>query len=113
MAPSAERIGGIAGTLLLYLGWGSLLAALEQLFSPGPLWTVAPVAAILVVPALIEAHAAIAGSSRRTLLLGSGAIALVGWAIAGTAPAYSQDHQQRFTIEHVTNSRSDEAPGRS
>jgi len=100
--PQAERIAGIAAVVLLYLTWGSMLAALEQLFSPGPLWVVAPVAAILVAPALIEAHAAVTRSSRRVLLFGSGAIALVGWAIAGAAPAYSQDHQQRFTIEHVT-----------
>ena len=100
--PQAERIAGIAAVVLLYLSWGPMLAALEQLFSPGPLWVVAPVAAILVAPALIEAHAAVTRSSRRVLLLGAGVIALVGWAIAGAAPAYSQDHQQRFTIEHVT-----------
>ena len=98
----AEWIGGIAAVLLLFVTWGELLAALEELFSPGPLWIVAPVAAILIAPALIEAHGLFTRSSGRLLLLGSSAIALLGWVVAGTAPAYSQDHQQRFTIEHVS-----------
>ena len=100
--PSAEAVGGICGVLALYLSWGPMLAALEQLFSPGPLWVVAPVAAILVVPVLIEAHGLIGRSGRRAVIVGSSAIAAIGWAIAAAAPAYSQDHQQRFTIEHVT-----------
>jgi len=98
----AERIGGLLAFLLLFVTWGELLAALEQLFSPGPLWTVVPIAAIVIAPALIEAQVLFAGASRRALLVGSAAIALLGWIVAGTAPAYSQDHQQRFTIEHLT-----------
>ena len=101
--PSAEAIGALVGMLLLYLGWSELLGALEELFSPGPLWVVAPVAAILITPALIEARSLFAGENRRAVLLGSAAVALVAWTAAGIAPAYSQDHQQRFTIEHVTD----------
>jgi hypothetical protein len=98
----AEAIGGIAGAVLLYLSWGELLAALEELFSPGPLWIVAPVAAIVIAPILIEAHGLFKGASRRVTLIGSALIALLAWIVAGAAPAYSQDHRQRFTIEHVT-----------
>jgi hypothetical protein len=98
----AEWIGGIAGTVLLFFTWGELLSALEQLFSPGPLWIVAPVAAIMIAPALIEANGLFSRVDRRQLLLGSAVVALLAWLTAGTAPAYSQDHQQRFTIEHVT-----------
>ncbi|HEX5259801.1 MAG TPA: M20/M25/M40 family metallo-hydrolase [Sphingomicrobium sp.] len=101
--PSAETIGGIAGVLFLYLSWGELLAALEELFSPGPLWIVAPVAAIMIAPVLIEAHGLFRRASRRALLLISLGIALLSWIVAGTAPAYSKDRQQRFTIEHVTS----------
>ena len=101
--PWAEAIGGIAGLLFLYLSWGELLAALEELFSPGPLWIVAPVAAIVIAPVLIEAHGLFRQVSRRVLLLISSAIALLAWIAAGTAPAYSKDRQQRFTIEHVTS----------
>ena len=98
----AERIGGLLAVVLLLVTWGELLAALEQLFSPGPLWTTVPVAAIAIAPALIEAQDLFASARRRALLVGLAAIALLGWIAAGTAPAYSQDHQQRFTIEHVT-----------
>lgn len=98
----AETIGALAGLLLLYLTWGELLGALEDLFSPGPLWIVAPTAAIVIVPALIEAHGLVTRARRRFILLGSAAIALIAWVVAGTTPAYSQDRQQRFTIEHLT-----------
>jgi hypothetical protein len=99
----AEVIGAILGVVLLYLTWGELLSALEELFSPGPLWIVAPVAAIIIAAALIEASDLFARASRRPLLLGSAVIALIAWIVAGTAPAYSRDHQQRFTIEHLTD----------
>lgn len=98
----AETIGAIAGVLLLFLTWGELLAALEELFSPGPLWVVAPVAAIVIAPALIEAQAIVTRARRRMVLFASAAIALIAWIVAGTAPAYSQDRQQRFTIEHLS-----------
>jgi hypothetical protein len=99
---SAETIGGLAGLLLLYLGWGELLAALEELFSPGPLWIVGPIAAIMITPTLIEAHGLFSRASRRITISGSAIIALAAWVVAASAPAYSKDHQQRFTIEHVT-----------
>lgn len=98
----AETIGALAGLLLLYLSWGELLSQLEEIFSPGPLWVAAPVAAIMMTPALVETGDILSGASRRLVLLGSAMIALITWAITGFAPAYSQDHEQRFTIEHVT-----------
>lgn len=99
----AEKIGAIAGLLFLFLSWSELLGGLEELFSPGPLFVVAPIAAIMIAPALIEAHRLFARAARRLLLAGSALLALLGWIIAGVTPAYSQDHQQRFTIEHVTD----------
>jgi len=98
----AETIGGLAALLLLYLSWGELLSALEELFSPGPLWIVAPVAAIMITPALIEAHELIGRPSPRPVVFGSASIAFLAWIIAASVPAYSKDRQQRFTIEHVT-----------
>jgi hypothetical protein len=100
--PRAGAAAALLGVLVLYLTWGKLLAALEVLFSPGPLWIVAPVAAIVITPILIEARGLFARASRRPLLIGSGAVALLAWSLAGTAPAYSADRQQRFTIEHVS-----------
>jgi hypothetical protein len=97
-----ETIGGLVAIALLYLTWGEMLALLEELFSPGPLWVVAPVGAFLIMPALIEADRLFDATRRSVVLLGSGGIALVAWAVAAAAPAYSADRQQRFTIEHVT-----------
>jgi hypothetical protein len=64
---------------------------------------VVPIAMIMIIPALVEAHALIGRAARRPLLLGSSVIALAGWTAAAAAPAYSPDHQQRFTIEHVSD----------
>ena len=107
--PAAELIGALIGILLLYVTWGELLAALEELFSPGPLWIVAPSAAIMTLPVLIEAGPLFAGAGRRAALLGSACIAVLAWAVVAATPAYSQDHQQRFTIEHVTQFPSGES----
>ncbi len=98
----AETIGGLAALLFLYLSWAELLTALEELFSPGPLWIVAPVAAILITPALIEAHRVFTRANSRWILSGSASLALLAWIVAASVPAYSNDRQQRFTIEHVT-----------
>ncbi len=104
----AELVGGLVGIFLLYVTWGELLGSLEELFSPGPLWIVAPVAAIMTVPVLAEAQPIFAGA-RRAALLGSACIALIAWAFVAVTPAYSQDHQQRFTIEHLTQFPSDKS----
>ena len=98
----AEKIAAILAVLFLYLSWSELLGGIEELFSPGPVWIVAPVAAIMMAPALVEANDLLSRASRRLLLASSALLALIGWIAAGAAPAYSQDHQQRFTIEHVT-----------
>ena len=99
----AEKQGAIAALILLYLIWGELLVALEDIFSPGPLWVVSPAAAIITIPALIEMGNAFAGARRHALLLGSALIAVVAWTVAAFTPAYSRDREQRFTIEHVTD----------
>jgi hypothetical protein len=103
-SPSAERVGALAGLAALYLMWGELLVGLESIFSPGPLWIVAPAAAFLIVPALIESFDLLARPRWSAVLGGSALIAMIAWAIAATVPAYSRDHQQMFTIEHVTDS---------
>jgi hypothetical protein len=100
--PSAELIGGIAGLLLLYLSWGETLALAEELFSPGPLWVVAPVASVMMIAALVEAQPLLREAQRRPVLGFAAVLALLGWSAAAAAPAYSRDHEQRFTIEHVT-----------
>lgn len=98
----AEIIGALAGLLLLYLTWGETLALTQEIFSPGPLWIVAPVGSLVIIAALVEAQPVIREANRRALVGFATVLALLGWTTAAAAPAYSQDHQQRFTIEHVT-----------
>jgi hypothetical protein len=56
----------------------------------------------MILAMLVEAHAMFVRAPRPILLTGSALIALIGWAAAAAAPAYSADREQRFTIEHVT-----------
>jgi hypothetical protein len=98
----AEALAGMVAILILYVTWGEMLALLEVLFSPGPLWVAAPVAAIMMTPTLAEAHGLFGKASRRPAIGASAAIALLAWIIVGIAPAYSEQREQRFTIEHVT-----------
>jgi len=98
----AEAIGSLVAILVLYISWGELLALLEVLFSPGPLWIAAPVAAIMMVPVLAEAHGLFGQARRSAVIGGAAAIALVAWIVVCVIPAYSQQREQRFTIEHVT-----------
>jgi hypothetical protein len=100
--PPAEEVGALVAILILFLSWGEMLGLLEVLFSPGPLWIVGPVAAAMIVPALAEAQGVFRGVRRAVLLGGSAGIALVCWITVGFTPAYSQQREQRFTIEHVT-----------
>ena len=98
----AEIIGGLAGLVFLYLTWGEMLAQLEEIFSPGPLWVVAPLASVVVVAALVEAQPILREARRSALIAVAALLALIGWGAAAAMPAYSPEHQQRFTIEHVT-----------
>ena len=98
----AEAIGGLVAIVILFLTWGEMLGLLEVLFNPGPLWIAGPVAAIMMIPALAEAQGLFGDSERSALLAGSAAIALLAWIVVGFTPAYSQQREQRFTIEHVT-----------
>ncbi|HEV2594351.1 MAG TPA: M28 family peptidase [Sphingomicrobium sp.] len=100
--PRAERAGACLAILLQYFTWAELLAQIEAIFSPGPIWLAAPVAAIMIAPVLIEATLLFRRARPRMLVSAASGIVLLSWIIAGTAPAYSQNQQERFTIEHVT-----------
>ena len=98
----AERLAALVAIAILFISWGEMLGLLEVLFSPGPLWVAGPVAAIMMVPALAEAHGLFGEARKAMVLAGAGAIALAAWIVVGATPAYSRDREQRFTIEHVT-----------
>jgi hypothetical protein len=94
-APWAERAGGIAATVLLYLTFGPAVDLFEELMNGGPLWAFAPLGATMLLPALIELRPIVDRAWPAF------ALAALGWIAAGLAPAYSVDRQQLFTIEYV------------
>lgn len=91
----SERVCGILAALLLYFTFGPALGLFEELMNGGPLWAFAPLAAAIMLPALIELRP-LAGQARLPA-----ALAAIGWVAAGFAPAYSADREQLFTIEYV------------
>jgi hypothetical protein len=101
----AERIGAIAAIVLLYLTWGAMLGLLEELLNGGPMWMFAPLGALLILPVLIEAKPLIDSVRTPNALATAGGLALLGWAAAAAAPAYSADRQQRFVIQQITDLR--------
>ena len=107
--PAAETVGAWAAILILYLTWGAMLVLLEELLNGGPMWLFAPLGALILLPVLIEARPLIAGAGPRMGAAVAGTLALLGWAAAAAAPAYSADRQQRFSIEHLTDAKAGKA----
>ena len=106
---TAEAIASAAAILFLYLTWGAMLGLLEELLNSGPMWAFALLGSLLILPVLIEAKPLIEKVHMRPAAMVAGGLALLGWAIAAAAPAYSADRQQRFSIEHITDARSGKA----
>jgi hypothetical protein len=94
-----ERIGAILAAVLLWLTFGEILALLGDLLNNGPFFILAPLALIIAMPWLIEAKELIG----KPAIAPAAALMLVGWAAVAAAPAYSADRQQRFLIQHATD----------
>jgi hypothetical protein len=105
----AEAVTSAAALLFLYLSWGAMLGLLEELLNSGPMWVFAPLGTLLLLPVLIEAKPLIDQVRRRGSAIVAGVLALICWAAAAAAPAYSADRQQLFVIEHVTDVQSGKA----
>jgi Peptidase family M28 len=103
--PATDRLGAMLAILLAYLSWGAMLGLLEELLNQGPMWIFAPLGALVILPMLIEAKPLIEAARLRSIAAIAGALALLGWAAAAAAPAYSADRQQRFSVQHVTDAR--------
>ncbi len=107
--PWAERAASVGAAILLWLTFGEVLALLEQLMVNGPFFVFAPLATLIAMPWLIEAKALLDSTGPRLAMAASAVLALVGWAAAAAAPAYSADRQQRFVIQHATDTGSGRA----
>lgn len=108
-APRAEQACAVAAALLLYLTFGPALALFEDLLNANAPWIFAPIGAVILLPALIELGPLLAQVPPRLAVASALGLALLGWAGAAVAPAYSADRQQLFTIEYVVDAASGSA----
>jgi len=99
----AELVGALAAILFLYLTWGGMLGLLSELLNNGPMWVFAPLGALILLPALIEAKPLL-GGARAPAAAAAGVLVLACWTVVLAVPAYSADRQQRFVIQQVTDS---------
>jgi hypothetical protein len=87
----------------LFLTFGPSLDLFEQLMSNGPHWMFAPIAAAILLPALIELEPLARRLPKVLLLAAAGDLLLLPWGAAALAAPYSEDRQQHFTIEYVAD----------
>ncbi len=95
----AERVAGWIAAILQLLTLLPIIALMELLLSTSPGWVVAPLFAAASLPLLIELRPD-DGAGRPALLIALGT-SLAAWVAALLVPAYSEDRQQIFTVEHV------------
>lgn len=99
----ADLVGSLLAILFLYFTWGAMIGLLQELLNGGPMWLFAPLAALLLLPALIESKPLIDDSQHSRGVGFAGVLVIAAWATAAAVPAYSEDRQQRFVIQHVTD----------
>lgn len=98
-----ERIGALIAALLLWLTLGEVLALLGDLMVSGPFFIFAGLAMLVAMPWLIEAKALIDDAGRLRAIAAALLLMAAGWAAVATAPAYSANRQQRFSIQHISD----------
>ena len=94
-----------AAALVQLLMFAELMASIEMLLIDGPLWGVAPMAALASLPLLVETDS----TRLRTPLLAMLVVALGLWAAALTLPRSSAERPLAFTIDYVRDDETDEA----
>jgi hypothetical protein len=96
-----ERPAALAAWALLFLTWGPLLHFSEILLDLDNGWIFAALAALILWPVLIEMKPLLVGLPRTGAFAAIAALAVLGWAGAMTASAYSEDRKQAFGIEYA------------
>lgn len=99
----AETVCSTAAILVLFLTFGAMLGLLEELLNGGPMWVFALLGSLLLIPALIEARPLIDAANPQRAAILAGLLCVTGWVVVLAVPAYSADRQERFVIQHFTN----------
>ncbi|TFI59359.1 M20/M25/M40 family metallo-hydrolase [Sphingomonas parva] len=99
--PRAERVGALAAWILLLLSWAPLLHLAQVLLGLSAAWLFAPIAALLVLPVLIELTPRLGDVPASAGLTAAAALLAGGWAVAAAAPAYDAAAKQNFRIDYA------------
>ena len=99
--PAAERIGAIAGALLLFVTLAEVLHLLELLLIDGPYWILAPLAVLATLPLLVEARPLAEPVPAKRVLWPALVAVILAWAAVLLVPRSTPDRQQLFTIEYL------------
>ena len=86
-----------AGAIVQLVMFAELLASLEMLLIDGPLWSVAPLAALGALPFLVE----IALRPARNAVIALAGLAAILWVAALAIPRSSAERPQAFTLDYV------------
>jgi hypothetical protein len=97
----AETVGAIVAAALLYLTLGAALGLVQDLINSGPLWALALMGGLVLMPWLIEARPLMEGWRWSRVAPAALAFAALAWMPAALAPAYSADRQQQWTTQFV------------
>jgi hypothetical protein len=99
--PGSEAVAAWLAWALLFLTLAPLLDLTEVLLDFDSAWIFAPLAAIILLPALIELKPLAARLPPRALGITLAILLVLGWLPAAFAPAYSPDRKQEFGIEYA------------
>lgn len=99
--PGAATAAAWIACVLLFLSWAPMLDLTEILLDFDTAWLFAPLAAIIMLPVLIELKPLAERLPVRPLAAMLAAVAVLGWLPATLAPAYSADRKQKFGIEYA------------
>jgi hypothetical protein len=101
LAHRYERPAALLAWAILFLTWAPLLHLSETLLDMDSAWVFGPVAALILLPALIEMKPLLVRVPLPALLGVAAVSAAAAWAGAGLAPAYSGDRKQAYGIEYA------------
>ena len=95
-SPQAATLLALAATVVQFLMFAEFLAAIEMLLIDGPLWAVVPLAALAVLPVLVELE-----PTRLRPALALTTLAALGLTVAALAvPRASAERPLGFTIDY-------------